>query len=60
MWHFIKILKIIRTLHILKICKLFSYNYYSKTVLRLVAGSGSDVTEATTKHEAVISMGILG
>ena len=39
---------------------MFAYNYYSKTVLRLVAGSGSDVTEATTKHEAVISMGILG
>ena len=43
-------------------CKLhiITHSDYSNTVLRLVAGSGSDIAAPTTKHDAVISMGILG
>lgn len=52
-----------KKLHILKTCTciyIIIHCDYSKTVLRLVAGRGSDATAATTKHEPVISMGILG
>ena len=43
-------------------CKLhiITHSDYSNTVLRLVAGSGSDIAAPTTKHDAVISMAILG